>query len=91
MDYYNDYHYNHPKTDQPNQYETFEDDKNNVISTGTWILILIMQAVPFVNIIILLVIAFGRFNNNLKNYARAILIMLVIGIFIALLLNGCNY
>ncbi|GEL78355.1 hypothetical protein [Tenuibacillus multivorans] len=91
MDYYNEY-YNQYLNEQGNEkiknQKNFSGNRNyyddDVVSIGTWILILILTAIPFINIIALLVLAFGSHNENLKNYAKAVLILMVIVILLSI-------
>ncbi|WIV13746.1 hypothetical protein [Proteiniborus sp. MB09-C3] len=63
---------------------------DDVVSIGTWVLILILTAIPVVNIISLFVMAFGIGNQNIKNYGKAALIIMGIGIVLAMLLGACS-
>lgn len=89
MSNYNDFNnYN----DQRSSYDsnnTYYGD-NDVVSIGTWVLVLIGTAIPFVSIIVLLVLAFGVNNENLKNYGKAALILWGIGLLLAFMLGGCT-
>ncbi|MCG1023583.1 hypothetical protein EKQ44_18245 [Sutcliffiella horikoshii] len=58
---------------------------------GTWIVVLLLIAIPLINIIVLLVLAFGDHNVNLKNFAKASLILMVVGFMLALLVSGCSF
>ncbi|MGA9422087.1 MAG: hypothetical protein WBW61_06965 [Rhodanobacteraceae bacterium] len=59
------------------------------ISLGEWIITLIVLAIPLVNIIMLLVWGFSANANPTKrNYCRAVLIFIVVGIVLALLFGG---
>lgn len=50
------------------------------VSTGDWFVTMLLLAIPIVNIIMLLVWAFGGGTNPSKsNYAKAVLIWLLIG------------
>ncbi|MGF7060343.1 hypothetical protein [Brassicibacter mesophilus] len=73
----------------PNEYLN-RYDSDEVVTLGTWIGVLFITGIPLVNIIGLLVMAFGVENKNIRNYARASLILLVIGFAIVLLLKGCS-
>ncbi|MFD2637819.1 hypothetical protein [Piscibacillus salipiscarius] len=57
------------------------------VSIGKWVFILILVAIPIVNIITLLVLAMGKHNESLKNFAKASLILAVIGIILGLLFS----
>ncbi|MGA8277005.1 MAG: hypothetical protein WB784_02250 [Rhodanobacteraceae bacterium] len=59
------------------------------ISLGEWIITLIVLAIPLVNIIMLLVWGFSANTNPTKrNYCRAVLIFIVVGIILAILFGG---
>ncbi|MHC1776230.1 MAG: hypothetical protein AB9834_12535 [Lentimicrobium sp.] len=61
--------------------ETPENNPTPVISTGDWIITLLVSAIPLVNIIMLFVWSFGGGTNpNKANWAKAILIWIVISI-----------
>lgn len=68
-----------------NDYNTDE-----VVSIGSWIGITILLAIPLVNIIVILYLAFGSSNDNLRNFGKASLILMIIGIIIALLFASCS-
>lgn len=59
------------------------------ISIGAWIGIMIVLAIPLVNIIALFYIAFGNTNETLKNFGKAQLILVGIGLVLVLLIRGC--
>ncbi|MCP8617704.1 hypothetical protein [Salirhabdus salicampi] len=54
------------------------------VSVRKWLLILLLTAVPFVNIVAICVMAFGNFNTNIKNYGKATLMMFGVGLLIAM-------
>lgn len=59
------------------------------VSVGNWIITLILTSIPLVGFIMLLVWAFG--NNtpvSKSNYAKATLIMMVIGLILVILFWG---
>lgn len=68
-----------------NEYNTDE-----VVSIGSWIGISILLAIPLVNIITILYLAFGSTNENLKNFGKAALIIMVIGIALSILVAACS-
>ena len=90
-------HYNvHVKKDSDyNNYDRDYDHSryadDEVVSIGVWIVVLIVLAIPIINIIALLVLAFGNHNENLKNFAKASLILGGIGLLLAILVSGCSY
>ena len=49
-------------------------DYDKPLSLGEWLLTLIVIAIPFVNLIMLFIWAFGEGNTNRKNFSRAYLI-----------------
>lgn len=60
------------------------------ISIGMWIGILILLAIPIVNIITLFCLAFGSGNESLSNFGKASLILAGIGLVLVVLLRGCS-
>lgn len=84
-----------PKNFHNNNYSNIDmrnsGSDDDVISIGTWILLLIVLAIPFVNIIGLLVMAFGARNENIKNFGKAILILFVILLIFSLLAKACSF
>ncbi len=74
----------------PSYYDRGSGGSEEVVSIGTWVLILILTAIPIVNIIAVLVMAFGVDNENIKNYGKAALIIIGIGLLFAILLGACS-
>ena len=60
------------------------------ISIGIWIGVLILLAIPIVNIITLFYLSFGSKNESLSNFGKASLILGVIGLVLVFLLRGCS-
>ena len=59
---------------------------NQIISVGEWFLILLVITIPLVNLIVLIIWAFGGSNNlNKVNFAKANLIWLAIIIVLCVL------
>lgn len=67
-----------------NNFFVYSDD---IIGIGIWVAIFFGIAVPIVNIIVILGLAFGSRNENLKNYGRAMLIFMGINVLLALLVK----
>lgn len=89
------YNYNDPGGHSNNNYNQNYYGKGSggnedVVSTGTWVLILILTAIPIVNIISVFVMAFGTQNENIKNYGKAALIIMGIGLALAFLFGACS-
>ncbi|GKX31957.1 hypothetical protein SH1V18_44370 [Vallitalea longa] len=63
---------------------------SDTVTIGQWVGIMIVLAIPFINIIALFVIAFGEFNESINNFGKASLILALVGIVIAILLRGCT-
>ena len=64
---------------------------NRVVSVGNWIVVFILMCIPFVNLIMLCVWAFGSgAPESQANFAKAYLLLIVIGVvlFILLMLLG---
>ncbi|WP_222927477.1 hypothetical protein [Sutcliffiella horikoshii] len=87
---YNDYNYKQPHLDSRSQTPPRQSWDASEVTIGTWIVVLILIAIPFVGFIVLLVLAFGDHNESLKNFAKATLILLVIGFFLTMLGVGCS-
>lgn len=66
---------------------SYDNYNQQVMTVGEWILTFIICAIPCVNVIMLFVWAFGSGNENRKNYAKAALIMSVIGIIISIIVT----
>lgn len=61
-------------------------NNSEVVSVGRWIGVFILSMIPFANIVLLLVWAFGsNENKNISNYAKAIVCMILF--FIAVVLT----
>lgn len=88
---YNDYNYKQPNLDNRGHTPTRHSWDTSEVTLGTWIIVLILIAIPFVGFVVLLVLAFGDHNVSLKNFAKATLILLMIGFFLTMLGVGCSY
>ncbi len=60
----------------------------NYISIGQWMLLLLIAAIPCVNIIFILVMAFVGENESRKNYFRAMILWFVVLIGAVLALSA---
>ena len=56
------------------------------MTMGEWLITLIVLAIPCVNVIMYFVWAFGNGNENRKNFCRAGLIVMAVGIVLTLIL-----
>ena len=66
---------------------TMATDPNKAVMTmGEWLITLIVLAIPCVNVIMYFVWAFGNGNENRKNFCRAGLIVMAVGIVLTLML-----
>lgn len=68
----------------------YDDEDYNEISTGEWIVSLILCYIPLINLIMLLVWAFGGSTSPTKaNWAKAqlIIVVAIFGLFIAFYLG----
>lgn len=52
---------------------------------GEWFITLIVMMIPCVNLIMMIIWAFGNGNENRKNYCRANLIVTVVGTVLAVI------
>ena len=71
---------------QGNYYQNQHDPNKDVMGMGEWLITLIVLAIPCVNMIMYFVWAFGNGNENRKNFCRAGLIMMAVGIVLTILL-----
>ncbi|HEZ0133528.1 hypothetical protein I7S79_02730 [Neisseria meningitidis] len=62
-----------------------QNDNAPVMTTGQWVLTMIVFMIPLVNIIMLFVWAFGRGNPNRANFCKALLLIYLIGSLIGLI------
>ncbi len=88
---FNDYEPNSYRETNHYSYLNNNGSSDEVVSIGMWIGILILTAIPFVNIIAVLYMAFGASNENIKNFGKASLIMIGISLLFLLLFGGCSY
>lgn len=70
-------------------YNTLQANNNPIMSIGDWVIILILMAIPIVNIVLLIMWAFGSNTPATKaNFAKATLIFMVIGIVLWIFVGG---
>ena len=69
---------------------SYNNGREDVVSTGTWIVIMIIMVIPFINIIAMFIMAFTDMNTNIKNFAKAELILFTIIFVIIFLFGGCS-
>ena len=60
-------------------YDSDIDPVDSVMSTGEWFVALLALSVPLLNVILLLIWAFGPGNRNRANYCRAVLAFIAVG------------
>lgn len=59
------------------------------LTLGNWLIIMLIGIIPFVNIVMLFIWAFGNTENTSKrNYARAMLIFYAIGLVLSLIFGS---
>lgn len=87
---YNEYNYKQTHFDSRGHTPPRNSWDTSEVTLGTWIVVLLLVAIPVVGFIVLLVLAFGDHNVSLKNFARASLIFLVVGFFLTMLGVGCS-
>jgi len=59
------------------------------LSVGGYIWMFLLLCIPIVNVILLLVWSFGgNVNQNKKNFARATLLLIVIGVVLSIVFSG---
>ena len=70
-------------------YDNYQGDPNQeVMSVGSWLITLLILAIPYVNIVMYFIWAFGNGNENRKNFCRAGLIFMLIAVVLSVLLSS---
>lgn len=70
-------------------YDNYQGDPNQeVMSVGSWLITLLILAIPCVNIVMYIIWAFGNGNENRKNFCRAGLIFMLIAVVLSVLLSS---
>ena len=70
-------------------YDNYQGDPNQeVMSVGSWLITLLILAIPRVNIVMYFIWAFGNGNENRKNFCRAGLIFMLIAVVLSVLLSS---
>ena len=87
---FNEYDINKSNNNDYNHYSKEPLNTEDVMTVPEWIGVLIVLAMPILNLIMYIMWAFGRrTNENLKNFCRATLIIGTIGILLSIMLGGC--
>jgi len=61
---------------------------SETVSLGDWIVTMILSGIPIVGLIMILVWAFGGgAKPSKKNYARALIIMAIVGIVLSIIIS----
>ncbi len=81
--------------DNNRPYESNNDDfiksTTSIMTLGDWVVTLLLLFIPLVNIVLLFVWAFSSDTNiNKKNFAKAQLIFMGIGILLSIVLVSCS-
>ena len=71
---------------QGSQNFTQADPNKSVMTMGEWVVTLIITMIPCVDIIMLLIWAFGNGNENRKNFSRAFLIVKAVAVVLFVIL-----
>jgi len=75
--------------DQNEAYREYQEYLRKPLTVGEWFIMMLVTAIPVVGIVMLFVWAFSENTNvNKANWAKASLLWLVVGIFIALAVLG---
>ena len=70
-------------------YDNYQGDPNQeVMSVCSWLITLLILAIPCVNIVMYFIWAFGNGNANRKNFCRAGLIFMLIAVVLSVLLSS---
>ncbi|WP_242984596.1 hypothetical protein [Clostridium sp. chh4-2] len=70
------------------QAPSYNDPNKEVMTMGQWFITTLIMAIPCVGFIMTLVWAFGNGNENRKNFCRASLIWMVVGIVLLVIFYG---
>ena len=70
------------------QAPSYNDPNKEVMTLGQWLITTLIMAIPCVGFIMTLVWAFGNGNENRKNFCRASLIWMVVGIVLLVIFYG---
>ncbi len=71
---------------QPNFSPPTSDNTNKVVSTGLYIGLMILFTIPIIGFIACIIMAFTVKNKNIKNYARATLVWMIIALVVLAIL-----
>ncbi len=52
------------------------------VSILDWIIVFIILTIPVINFIMIIVFALGNFNTSLKNFAKALIFVLIFGVLL---------
>ncbi len=63
-----------------------QDNTNKVVGTGLYIGLMLLFALPLIGFIACIIMAFTAKNKNIKNYARATLIWMIIALVLSIIL-----
>lgn len=64
-------------------------DSKKPLSVGGWLITLIIVAIPILDIIMLCIWAFGGNKDERENFAKASLLIIIIGAILSVSLIGC--
>ncbi|QVK17096.1 hypothetical protein KHQ81_09365 [Mycoplasmatota bacterium] len=53
-----------------------------------WMIVFVILTIPFVNFIIIIILALGNFNRNIKNFAKALIFFIIFGILLLTFFYG---
>lgn len=87
----NNQNQNQPVQSQPAPAPMYQQpyEDNTPLTIGNYLVMMIVGAIPLVGLIMMLVWAFsGNSNANRKNYARAMLILMAIGIVLSIIFGA---
>lgn len=74
---------------ETNNVEFQPQQNNSIVTMGDWVITILLSGIPIVNIVMLCVWAFGSGTPvSKKNYAKAQLIFVAIGVVLMILLWG---
>ena len=70
-------------------YDNYQGDPNQeVMSVGSWLITLLILAIPCVNIVMYFIRVFGNGDENRKNFCRAGRIFMLVAVVLSVLLSS---
>lgn len=56
--------------------------RKDEVTIFDWLIVFIILTIPLVNLIVIIILALGNFNQSLKNFAKALIFFLIFGLLL---------